>query len=72
MKVQDQMVEENILKTEVIRQEKEELFQAQETEEIRNTEEVLQEVIHNQEIVLQEATQTQEVPKEEETEEDKY
>ena len=72
MKVQDQMVEESFQKIETNLQEKEELFQAQETEEIRNTEEVLQEVIHNQEIVLQEVTQTQEVPKEEETEEDKY
>ena len=72
MKVQDQMVVENIQKTEVILLEKEELFQVQETEEIRNTGEVLQEVIHNQEIVLQEVIQTQEVPKEEETEEDKY
>ena len=69
---QNQIVVKNILKTEVILQEKEELFQAQETEEIRNTKEVLQEVIHNQEIALHEAIQTQEVPKEEETEEDKY
>ena len=72
MKIQDQMVEENILKTEVIRQEKEELFQVRETEEILNIEEVLQEVIRNQEIALHEAIQTQEVPKEEEVEEDKY
>ena len=72
MKVQDQMAEESFQKIEIIHQKIEELFQAQETEEIRNTEEVLQEVIHNQEIVLQVATQTQEVPKEEETEEDKY
>ena len=72
MKVQDQMVEENILKTEVIRQEKEELFQAQETEEIRNTEEVLQEVIHNQEIALHEAIQTLESQVQELVEEDKY
>jgi len=72
MKVQDQMAEESFQKTETNLQEIEELFQAQETEEIRNTKEVLQEVIHNQEIVLQEVTLTQEVPKEEETEEDKY
>ena len=72
MKVQDQMVEESFQKIEIIPKKIEEQFQAQETEEIRNTEEVLQEAIRNQEIVLQEATQTQEVPKEEETEEDKY
>ena len=72
MKVQDQMAEESFQKIDTNPQEIEEQFQAQETEEIRNTEEVLQEVIHNQEIVFQEVTLTQEVPKEEETEEDKY
>ena len=72
IKVQDQMVVENILKTEAILQEKEVQFQAQETEVTLKLEETHQEETLNLEVALLEAIQTLESQVQELVEEDKY
>ena len=72
IKARDQMVVENILKTEAILQEKEVQFQAQETEVTLKLEETHQEETLNLEVALLEAIQTLEARVQELVEEDKY
>ena len=72
IKARDQMVVENILKTEAILQEKEVQFQAQETEVTLKLEETHQEETLNLEVALLEAIQTLESQVQELVEEDKY
>ena len=72
IKARDQMVVENILKSEAILQEKEVQFQAQETEVTLKLEETHQEETLNLEVALLEAIQTLEARVQELVEEDKY
>ena len=72
IKVQDQMVVENIQKTEGILREIEVQYQTQEIEEILKLEETHQEENPNLEAALLEAIQTLEARVQELVEEDKY